>query len=66
MAYYGVVHLNIQLLQGATLPNFWAIREESRALLNVAYVFSDLHDKACFRCGQLAHLGQHQTAPTLS
>jgi hypothetical protein len=25
----------------------------------VAYVFSDLHKKACFRCGQLAHLGQY-------
>jgi hypothetical protein len=58
-AFDGVVHLNIQLLQGATLPNFLAIREEGRTLLNVAYVFSDLHKKACFRCGQLAHLGQY-------
>jgi hypothetical protein len=33
-AYYGVVHLNIQFLQGATLPNFLAIREEGRTLLN--------------------------------
>ncbi len=58
-AYDGVVHINIQLMQGATLPNFLAIREEGRTLLNVAYVFSDLHKKACFRCGQLAHLGQY-------
>jgi hypothetical protein len=58
-AFDGVVHLNIQLLQGATLPNFLAIREEGRTLLNVAYVFSDLHKKACFRCGQMAHLGQY-------
>jgi hypothetical protein len=56
--YYGVVHLNIQLLQGATLPNFLAIREDGKTLLNVAYVFSDLLKKVCFRCGQLAHLGQ--------
>ncbi len=65
-AYDGVVHLNIQLLQGATLPNFLAIREEGRTLLNVSYVFSDLHKKACFRCGQLAHLGQYSTAEWLS
>jgi hypothetical protein len=58
-AYDGVVHFILQLLQGATLPNFLAIREEGRTLLNVSYVFSDLHKKACFRCGQLAHLGQY-------
>jgi hypothetical protein len=58
-AYDGVVHFNLQLLQGVTLPNFLAIREEGRTLLNVSYVFSDLHKKACFRCGQLAHLGQY-------
>ncbi len=58
-AFDGVVHLNIQLRQGSILPNFLAIREEGRTLLNVAYVFSDLHKKVCFRCGQLAHLGQH-------
>jgi hypothetical protein len=54
-----VVHLNIQLLQGATLLKFLVIREEGRTLLNVSYVFSDLHKKACFKCGQLAHLGQY-------
>jgi hypothetical protein len=58
-AYDGVVHLNLQLLQGATLPNFLAIREEGRTVLNVSYVFSDLHKKACFRCDHLAHLGQY-------
>ncbi len=58
-AYNRVVHLNIQLLQGVTLPHFLAIREEGRTLLNVAYVFLDLHKKACFRCGHLAHLGQY-------
>jgi hypothetical protein len=58
-AYDGVVHFNLQLLQGVTLPNFLAIREEGRTLLNVSYVFSDLHKKACFRYGQLAHLGQY-------
>jgi hypothetical protein len=55
----GVVHINIQLRPGSVLPNFLAIREEGRTLLNVAYVFSDLHKKVCFRCGQLAHLGQY-------
>ncbi len=58
-AYDGVVHFNLQLLEGTTLPNFLAIREEGGFLLNVAYVFSDLHKKVCFRCGQLAHLGQY-------
>jgi hypothetical protein len=61
-AYDGVVHFNLQLLEGITLPNFLAIREEGRSLLNVAYVFSDLHQKVCFRCGQLAHLGQYRRA----
>jgi hypothetical protein len=46
-AYDGVVNFNLQLLQGVTLPNFLAIREEGRTLLNVSYVFSDLHKKAC-------------------
>jgi hypothetical protein len=58
-AFDGVVHFNLQLLEGTTLPNFLAIREEGGTLLNVAYVFSDLHKKVCFRCGQLAHLGQY-------
>jgi hypothetical protein len=49
------VHLNVQLLQGATLHN----REEGRTILNVANVFSDLHRKVCFKWGQLACLGQH-------
>jgi hypothetical protein len=31
-------------------------------LLNFAYVFSDLHKKVCFRCGQHAHLGQYSRA----
>ncbi len=53
------MHFNLQLLEGTTLPNFLAIREEGGSLLNVAYVFSDLHKKVCFRCGQLAHLGQY-------
>jgi hypothetical protein len=44
------------------LLNFLAIREEGRTLLNVSYIFSDLHKKACFRCGQLAHLGQYYRA----
>jgi hypothetical protein len=61
-AYDGVVHFNLQLLEGITLPNFLAIRKEGRSLLNVAYVFSDLHKKVCFRCGQLAHLGQYYRA----
>ncbi len=55
----GVVHFNLQLLEGITLPNFLAIREEGRSLLNVAYLFSDLHKKVYFRCGQLAHLGHY-------
>jgi hypothetical protein len=55
----GVVHLNIQLRQGSILPNFLAIREEGRTLLSVAYLFSELHKKVCFRCGQLAHLGHY-------
>ncbi len=58
-AYDGVVHFSLQLLEGITLPNFLAIREEGRSLLNVAYIFSDLHKNVCFRCGQLAHLGQY-------
>jgi hypothetical protein len=53
------MHFNIQMLEGTTLPNFLAIREEGGSLLNVAYVFSDLHKKVCFRSGQLAHLGQY-------
>ncbi len=50
-AYDMVVHLNIQLLQGATLPNFLAIREEGRTLLNVGKVFSDLHKEVCLGGG---------------
>jgi hypothetical protein len=49
-AFHGVIHLNIQLHQGVALPNFLAISEEERTLLNIAYVFSDLLKKVCFRC----------------
>jgi hypothetical protein len=58
-AFDGVVHLNVQLLQGATLPTSLATREEGRNLLNVANVFLDLHKKVFFRYGQLAYLGQY-------
>jgi hypothetical protein len=37
-AYDGVVHFSLQLLEGITLPNFLAIREEGRSLLNVANI----------------------------
>jgi hypothetical protein len=30
LAYDGVIYINVQLLQGSTLPNFLAIREEGR------------------------------------
>jgi hypothetical protein len=56
MAYDGVVHLKIQLLQGRPcFPTSWP-SEKGGGLLNVACVSSDLHNMACFRCSQLAHL----------
>jgi hypothetical protein len=39
----GVAHMKIQLQQMAVLLNFLVFREEGRALLNVIFIFSDLH-----------------------
>ncbi len=63
MAYDGMVHLNIELLQGPCSQTSWP-SERGGDLLDMAYVFSDLHKKACFKCSQLEHLGQYSRAYT--
>ena len=54
----GVVHLSMALNSNAPLPSFIEVETPGGGLTNTFTVFSDLHRRRCYRCGDTGHVSQ--------